>query len=234
MRAARAVWANDLRNIVRDRTVAVLLGVPLLLVAVLRFGVPLLERQVPGAADYRPAMLALFCAVSGLLPALMMSFIMLDERDQDLTTAFRVLPIAAWRFLAYRLVTVAVLGLLFALLVIRGSGLVSYSPPVVLLLGALCALGGPLGTLITVSMADNKIEGLTVFKGLFFLAAVPAASSALPGAWGRVLGVLPGYWTYRAFEIREGAGLAAVCAVSVVFHVAVTAAAARRFRRRAL
>ncbi|WP_432103578.1 hypothetical protein [Streptomyces sp. bgisy091] len=233
MSAAHAVWANDLRNIVRDRTVGVLLGVPLVLVAALRCGFPLLERQLPGVVEYRPALLALFCAVSGLLPALMMSFIMLDERDQDLATAFRVLPLAPGRFLTYRLVTVAVLGLLFALLVIAGSQLVSYSVPVVLLLASLCALGGPLGTLVTVSLAGNKIEGLTVFKGLFFLAAVPAVTNALPDGWSGVLGVLPGYWTYRSFDTGDTAGLAAVAAISAAFHLAVTALAARRFGQRA-
>ena len=54
MRAERALWANDFRHIVRDRTVSVLLFIPVILIGSLRFAVPLIERQFPIVGGYRP------------------------------------------------------------------------------------------------------------------------------------------------------------------------------------
>lgn len=232
MKAEKALWANDLRHIVRDRTVSVLLFVPLILIGSLRFAVPMIERQVPIVSDYRPLVLALFCMIAGMFPAFMMSLLMLDEKDQDLFAVFRVLPISPRRFLLDRLVLVAVLGFLDALAIVAGSGLVAYALPVLLCLAALCALMPAAATLLIVSLAGNKIEGLTVIKGLFPLILFPAAGLVVKSSWTILFAVFPAYWIYLAFAAPDGRTLALACTCAVALHVAVIAVFYRRFRRR--
>jgi fluoroquinolone transport system permease protein len=232
VKAVRALWANDLRNIVRDRTVSVLLPVPLIFAAFLRFGVPFLERHAPVAGGYRPVVLALFCMLAAMFPAFMMSFILLDEKDQDLFPVFRVLPISPRRFLLARLSLVAALAFVNALVILAGSGLVALSLPVQIGLASLCALIPPAATLLIVSVAGNKIEGLTLLKGLFPLILFPAVGAVVEAWWTKILAILPAYWVYLAFAAPDPAprALAATCAAAL--HLLVTALFYRRFRRR--
>lgn len=232
MKAERALWANDFRHIVRDRTVSVLLLVPLILVGALRFVVPVIEREAPIVAGYRPLVVALFCMIAGMFPAFMMSLLMLDEKDQDLFAVFRVLPISPRRFLLDRLALVAALGFGYSLLLVEGSQLVFYSLPALLCLSFLCALMPAAATLIIVSLAGNKIEGLTVIKGLFPLILFPAAGLVVEASWTIVFAVLPAYWIYLAFDASDTRTMALACTCAIALHVAVIAVFYRRFRRR--
>nr|MDT0662021.1 ABC transporter permease [Micromonospora sp. DSM 115978] len=231
MNAARAVWGNDLRNIVRDRTVGVLLVVPLIFLVLLRFGYPLAERQAPRVADHRTLMLAACCLIAGTFPAFMTSFIMLDEKDQGLFAAQRVLPVGPARLLGYRLFVVALLSLIYPLILILGSGLADRSLPTVLVLALLCALGSPVATLFVVATASNKIEGLTLFKGIFFVLVFAALGVAVPGWWTWLTALIPTYWIYVAFDADSTAGMLAAGGAAVAYHLVVLAVAYRRFRR---
>jgi len=234
MGVARTIWGNDLRNIVRDRTVGVLLAVPLMFLALLRFGFPEIESRLPGADEYRSLALAVFCLLVGAFPAFMTSFVMLDERDEGVFSALRVLPVSIHRILALRLAVVAGLSLIFPALLLAGSGLHQGGWERAVVLPLLCALSSPAATLLAVSLAGNKIEGLTLFKGFFFVLGLAAVAVAQPGWWSWPAGVIPTYWVYAAYDAHTAAGFGAATLVAVAYHVAVLALAWRRFGRRGL
>jgi fluoroquinolone transport system permease protein len=230
MSAARTIWANDLRNIVRDRTVGVLLVVPVIFLVLLRFGYPLAQRYVPQAGEYAHLVVAGFCLIAGTFPAFMTSFIMLDERDQGVFAALRVLPIALGRLLAYRLSVVTALSLIYPALRLAGTGLVDLPLWRQAVLVVLCAIGSPAATMLVVAVAGNKIEGLTLFKGLFFVLALAGAAVAQPGWWIWLVALLPMYWVYAAFDAVTTAGFLAAAAVALGYHLIVIAVAWRRLR----
>jgi hypothetical protein len=229
IKAAFAVWCNDLRSVVRDRTVGALLAVPVAFVLLLRIGVPILEDRVPAAAAYESVMVGLAVVIAGMIPAFMLAFLLLDERDQGLFPAFRVLPVAPGWLLAYRLAVITVLGYATSLLLILGTVLADVPAGVALVLAVPCALQGPAATLVAVALAKNKIEGLAVFKGLFFVLAL-GAPGALPidEPWVNTFGIIPAYWIFSAVARAE----TGVIVIAIVFHIAVMAAAYLVFRRR--
>lgn len=231
MTPAARVWGNDLRNLVRDRTVGALVVLPFVFLVLLRVGLPPLEGFVPALAGYRPFALALFCIIAGMVPAFMLAFLMLDEKDQDLFAVFRVLPLPRGAMASYRLAMVAALGFASSLLLVAGTGWAGRSPPALVALPALCALGAAVSLLVAVTLAANKIEGLALFKGLFFLAALALPGAATAEPWSPLFAVLPFYWTYRAFAAADPAALLAAAAVGAAFHLLVGALFHRRFRR---
>jgi fluoroquinolone transport system permease protein len=234
MSAATTVWANDLKNIVRDRTVGVLLFVPVIFLVLLRLGMPWLEDRLEAVDDHRLLILSLLCAMAGLFPAFMVSFIMLDERDQGLFAAFRVLPVATGRLLGYRIVSVGALGLVYPALLIPASGLGSYGLLEVTGLSLLCAAGGPAALLVAVSVAQNKIECLTAFKVLFLVTALGAAGVVTDfQGWGRLAAALPPYWVFTAFDAPDAAALLADMGAALTLYACVIALFYRRFRRSA-
>lgn len=232
MNAARTIWANDLRNIVRDRTVGVLLVVPLIFLILLRFGYPVAERLVPEAGEYVTLVVAAFCLIAGTFPAFMSAFIMLDERDQGVLAALRILPVAPGRLLAYRLAVVTALSLLYPVLLLTGTGLVDQPWWRFPVLAVLCAVGSPAAALLVVALAGNKIEGLTLFKGWFFILALTGVGVAQPGWWSWPIAALPTYWVYAAFGAAGTQRFLLVSVVALAFHAVVIAVAWRRFRRR--
>ncbi|WP_338886250.1 hypothetical protein [Rhodococcus sovatensis] len=232
MNATKIIWSNDFRTIIRDRTAAGLLLVPLIFLVILRFGIPVLQRQWPELSAYTTVLLALFCVIAGMFPAFVMASIMIDERDQGLVSAFKVLPLSAARFLWSRVAMATVLGLLYSLLLVLGAGVGSYGLIRALMLSMLCAAGGVAALLAAVSIARNKIECLTTFKALFVLAAM-GATGALGSfeGWNRVPAVLPTYWVFAAFDATDSSGFVATAALAALLYALVIAIVFRLFRR---
>ena len=226
--ALRMVLRTDARNAVRDRTIGAFAVVPFIFVALLRVGYPLLEDELPAAADHRAILLSVFCVIAATFPAFMLSTIALDEKDQHLTDVMRVLPVPPQRSLALRAAVAAALGFVSAAVVLFGSGLAEQSPAAGLVRCALCGLTGPAALLAAVSLAANKIEGLALFKGIFLVAAVACGAGAAQSAWRHVLAVVPVYWTARAFEATDALTLAWTAVVSVLAHAALVAIVVRR------
>jgi fluoroquinolone transport system permease protein len=233
--AATTVWANDLRNIVRDRTVGVLLVVPAIFLVLLRFGVPWLEDRWTVVGGHRVLILAVLSAMAGMFPAFMVSFIMLDERDQGLFAAFRILPVATGRLLGYRVAGVAALGLIYPALLIPGSGLGSYGFLETAVLSFLCAVGGPAALMVAVALAKNKIECLAAYKLLFLVTALGAVGVlGDQHGWSRPSAALPSYWVFMAFDAPGARGLMTDMAAALGLYACVLAVFYRRFRRSAL
>lgn len=232
MRTARVVWGNDLRNIVRDRTVGVLLGVPLVFLVLLRLGWPVAEGQLAEAGDYQSVVLGVFCLIAGTFPAFMTAFIMLDERDEGVLTALRVLPLSFRRLLTYRLVVVAALSLLYPVALLLGTGLHEGGWARGAALALLCSAGSTTAALAVVSLARNKIEGLTLFKGLFFVYGLAGVAVAFPGGWAWTAAVFPPYWTFTVYEAATTGIFLARLAVAVAFHGLLMALAWRVVQKR--
>ena len=234
MSTAQIIWGNDFRNIVRDRTINVLLFVPLIFLVLLRYGIPLIESELPSAAGYRPLALGLFCMISGMFPAFMQSFLMLDEKEQKLFAAFQVLPVSIGKFFGLRLALVGALSFCYPLLLLAASGLVDYSPLALLIIPLLCALRSIATGLVTLCVAENKIEGLAVFKALFLVVAVAMVGFISSDSWVVALKVLPSYWIFAAFVATDTPTLLESAAIAGGLHLLVAVVFYRRFFTRVL
>ncbi|MDP3911396.1 MAG: hypothetical protein Q8Q14_13495 [Gemmatimonadales bacterium] len=233
MSALAALWANDLRSVIRDRTVSVLVLVPFLFAAALHFGLPLAEAEAPFLAPYRDLTVGLFCLLASAFPGFMLAFLLLDERDEGLFAVFRVLPISPRRYILVRLALASGLSFLYPFLILAATGgLSARSWPVVLLLAALCSLLAPLTVLLVVVLAANKIVGMAVIKALFPLLILPIAGLVIETAWAWWFGLLPSYWVYRAFTANDSVELALSAGIGALFHLALIAILLRRFRDR--
>ncbi|MFC5291227.1 hypothetical protein ACFPM7_29605 [Actinokineospora guangxiensis] len=231
MGAKTTLLRNDVRNALRDRTIGALFFVPLIFLVLLRFGFPLLREHVPAVADHGDVALSLFCGIAATFPAFMMAFLMLDERDQNVTTVMRVLPVRWSSLIASRAVAVTAVGAINCTVLVFGSGLNPHPVPQALLLALLCALVAPTALLIAVSLASTKIEGLTLFKGLFFVLFLAAAAQAVDSGWRYVLAVVPPFWTYSAVTSSSALPFLLVVGISLAVHAIVLALAASRVAR---
>ncbi|XYH98680.1 hypothetical protein ACMHYB_02650 [Sorangium sp. So ce1128] len=225
--------ANDVKNVFRDKALFGMLVAPVVLVLLLRFGLPALGARFPPVAGYYRVITAFACTLMASFPAFMASFIMLDEKDEGLMRVMRVMPVSSFLFVAYRVALVAVLAVFSAAAAVLVPGLIELNLAVGLVVPLLFGLSAPMTTLLVVSFAKNKIEGVTVLKVLNLALMIPLAGFFTDSPLRYLLGVIPIYWVDLA--LNEGAftaPFAVYCVVALVAQLAVLATSYRLFVRR--
>jgi fluoroquinolone transport system permease protein len=177
-----ALSLTDCRNIFREQILYIMfVGAPVAQFLIARFLLPWVGEQFPAVVPYFPliVMLMIVQVVSSI--GFVGASILLDERDEDVLTAIRVMPVSATYFLTYRLLFTVLVSLAYALAMIRFTGLVFVPWPEAVAAAFLFACLGPVVLLVLAVFSTNKVEGLAVFKGLSLVLLLPAASFFISG-----------------------------------------------------
>lgn len=190
-----------MRNAGRDPTLLVMLFVPVLMILVTRFGVPPLAEAWPVVVDYYPIIVVFFCVITAMMPAYIVSFMLLDEKDQGVLTAYRIMPITPEGFFGMRMLFMFVFDLTGSFLLLQMNGLVAVPVFKSIIVSVVCAACSPFFVFLTVSVAKNKIEGATIMKVLNVLLMLPLISLFVDSPLTYILGVIPFYWIYEGFEV---------------------------------
>lgn len=194
-----ALTINDFRNIMRDNILKYFfLAVPLLFILLLTVVVPLLTEQFPVISDYNDIIVSCFSIEFPMIIGFVVSFIMLDEKDERVFIALRIMPVTLFQFLFYRLFFSVFFTFLFVFLMLFFNNLYSISIGYIILNSFLFALLTPLVILTEVTFASNKVTGFAVFKGLNFILMIPVASFFIPSQWSLITGIFPTYWSIHS------------------------------------
>lgn len=191
---------GDLRQIFRDKTLTVFLFAPLILIVFVRLFVPYITEQFPIIQQFHPIIMMFAGIQTAIMFGFIISFIILDEKDENVLQVIRVLPISPFYFVLYRLLFATTFSTLGAFLMINLSG-IAY-PGVVnsILLSILYGLTAPFITLIIATFAKNKVEGMAFFKGIDLLLLLPLLSFFMVGNVKYIFSVIPAFWTYQLYN----------------------------------
>ena len=224
---------NDLKLIFRDPVLYVMFFVPLIFIALLRFGLPPLIQVLPVLDSFRMVILASICLVTTMFPAFIMTFILLDEKDLDVMAALRVLPVSPTMFILYRLLFIFLFSFFFILLILVLSNLTEWRPGRMLAISLPLAMVSPASCLIITAFASNKIVGTTWMKGLNFLFMIPVLTYLFHGTWEYILGILPYYWIFKIFDPGfQSLSWSVNYAIGCFYLFLITTIAVRQFRKR--
>ena len=224
---------NDLRQIFRDPVLYVMCSIPFLFIALLRFGLPPLVEVLPVLESYRLVILASICLVTTMFPAFIFAFIILDEKDLDIMSAIRVLPVSSSGFIVYRLLFIFVFSFLFNMLILVLSNGTAWMPGRMLAISLPLAMVSPASCLFITAFASNKIVGTTWMKGLNFLFMIPVLTYIFRGNWEYMLGILPFYWIFKMFDPGfQVLPWTINYAIGCLYLLLLTAMAIRQFRKR--
>lgn len=190
---------NDLRNIMRDSILRYfLLIVPLLFIVILIWLVPYLIKLFPVISDYKDVIVSILLLELPMIIGFIISFMMLDEKDERVFTALRVMPVSLFQFLVYRLFFAVFFSFFFVFLMLYFNNLFEISMINILLNSLLFALITPIVVLLEVTFATNKVTGFTLFKGLNFILMIPVAGFFIHSDWKFLLGIIPSYWPMQS------------------------------------
>lgn len=190
----------DLQQIFRDKTLTSFLFAPIILILAVRYGVPWLGDIFPVLKDYYHLIVMFASIQTAIMFGFIISFIILDEKDENVIQVIRILPIAPASFVFYRLAFATFFSTLGALVMINLNGIINVSVTNSVLLSIQYGLTAPFIALIVGTYANNKIEGMAFFKGIDLFLIIPILYFFLQGWVKHIFAFIPAYWTFRLFE----------------------------------
>jgi fluoroquinolone transport system permease protein len=100
-------------------------------------------------------------------------------------------------------------------------------------IGLVAALGAPIFALILGALAENKVQGFAIMKGLGIFFLGPFVAWFVPEPWQYLLGVFPTYWPVKSFWLLldDGPWLA-VALIGMLYSAVWIGLLLRRFETR--
>lgn len=233
-----ALGRNDLRGVLRDPLLIMVLMSPLLYVLMVRLPVPVLTDHLASSyhfdlGPYYPLIVTSFPVLGTmLLLGCIGGLMLLEEKDSATLDALRATPLPLAGFAAYRCATLIALSGVYVTVATLITGLVPATViPVVLALGPLTGLLAIVIALTMAGLASNKVEGLALIRVLgFVLFLLPVGAFLVASTWEPLFWLLPSYWPSKALWVAWNGGVAwPFLLVALIYNALLAAAMGRLF-----
>mgnify|MGYP000476910454 CR=1 FL=1 len=209
MSAARALLALDLKGITRDAVLITNIGASI--VGTLIITIIGIYKADTNWADWFPAMVAMSLITNPPAYGVLFAFLMVDEKDTGVRSALAVTPIAKHTTILTRStlsVGIMLVWPMISVAIMNSSWQALHIPPLHLfMVVASVALFAPIVTLSVAALASNKVEALSIFKGISFvsLAALALYFVDPNAAYRPAFLLIPASWAIHAFDaFRQG------------------------------
>lgn len=196
--------AGDVRNIARDAMLLLILSAPILILAVLRFGIPpateLLNTQFGfDLSPYYPLIFIFFCGLVPMMFGMLIGLVFLDEQDEDIIQFIAVTPLQRGGYLRQKFGLPSLAAFLYLLLFYPLSGLSDGDPIRFIPLAALLGTEVPLCGMFLAGFASNKVEGLALAKAMGIYIVAPIVGYFVHSPLQYVAGISPIFWISEAY-----------------------------------
>lgn len=196
-----ALSLNDFRSTFRDPIFKGLLIFPFVAFAIVRWLMPVLEQRYPVIVPYKEVILMWACMQSATMFGMIYAFLFLEEKEENVWQAIRVLPISGLTLVASRLLIGLTISTLVNFTLIHWGRIITLPLYQELLLSLQYSLCAPLLALMLGAFANNRIEGLAQMKIASLLLNLPALIYFLPQKFLHLLALIPTYWSFRSLEM---------------------------------
>jgi len=197
----RKLLLNDIRNIIRDRLLLyTAFLIPLIIIIFTRLVIPWLSENVVPLQQYYSLLFMLIVITIPMMFGFVIGFLIMDERDENLLTVLRVMPISRNTYLIYRMLFVSILSLIYILLFPLLTGLIDIGFIDYLPIGVLLAFLTPVLGLVANIVATNKVQAFAVFKTLGGVFYIPLFAFFINNDLKYILGIIPNFWTFMALD----------------------------------
>ena len=212
-------YKYDIKIMIREPIMLLFAFLPLFLMLLFRFGLPpaaniLMEKTGFDLSLYNLYIFAMIIAVTPYMSGALAGFLMLDEKDGNVLDLVLVTPGGFGGYLFSRMLIPMVLSLIYlvpAFILFKGY---YQNPWIIPGIGILAVMDGAIIALLLFSIAANKVQGLTVAKGLGVL-MLPMFFDLFGNKFLDLIGYLtPYFWVYA--YIRDGKFH--VLAIGIIIH----------------
>ena len=204
----RALGPIDVKSVARDSMLRWLIGTPIVLALVFRWGVPVLdgwlgERYAFDLTPYYPLLTSFLVLMIPTLMGSVVGFLLLDQRDDRTLTALQVTPLTVQGYLAYRIAVPMAVSVPVMMASIAIADLVEMGVVAAFAAAVQAAPTAPLYALFVAAFAANKVQGFALLKGAGVLAWPPVFAWFIASPWQVAIGLDPLYWPLKVFWMLE-------------------------------
>lgn len=192
-------FKNDIKQIMRDPIMAIMMVAPLFLIVVFKlliaFLIPFIFTQFGfDVTPYSQYVLAFVLLISSGMLGIVTGFMMMDERDGNIAELMSVTPLGRSGYLINRLSFASFLSFVYCIASCYALNVAELPLMTVLFLSLLSAIYSSIIGLLIFSGADDKVKGLTFAKALNSLVLF-AFTDLFMLRWLTVLSwFFPPYW----------------------------------------
>ena len=233
----RALGPIDVKSVRRDSMLRWLVGLPIALALLTRWGVPIVtswlaERYAFDLRPYYPLVMSLLLLMVPMLVGCVVGFLLLDQRDDRTLTALQVTPLTIGGYLLCRTAVPMVLSVAMMMVSIALAGLVTMRVIPALLAALQAAPLAPLYALFVGAFAANKVQGFALMKATGVLAWAPLLAYFVTSGWQVAFGIDPLYWPVKVFWMLEAGepGTWVYYLVGLAYQSALVMLLLRRFK----
>ena len=212
----------ELKGILRDPITLMMLGFPVMLLALSCFVFPRVIAGLPPMEAYAARTVSLLMvlfisAFGGIMAGSMAVFQLLDHKDEHTLHTIAATPLGLSGYLLFKMAYVLLLSVLSVFLVLQGTKWLAadayvlmgerlldrLSTPQILVYSLSSGLLAPVLALLLGGMAKNKVEGFAWIKGSGLLAFIPMllVLPAFQGARQYILGIFPNFWSAKGLAV---------------------------------
>ncbi len=238
LRTIRALGPIDLRQLRRDAMLPWILGLPVLVALLFRFGLPAVTPPIEqrfgfALTDYQTLMASFVVMMMPIICGTVIGFLLLDEKDDRTLIALRVTPLTPGAYLAYRALVPMILSIATTPLTLALSGLEQLPLHLTLLAALGAAPLAPCYALFVGAMAANKVQGFAIVKAAGIINWPPVVAYFVRDEWQWWFGLCPTYWQPKLYwSLAEGSLLAVpVALIGLLYLLALSWWFLRRLQR---
>jgi hypothetical protein len=195
------VLKTDTQNILRDKSLVLMLIIPFIFIPLIRIGGEVLLEYYPAIFEYIPMGVMLLAAMVAVFPAFVMGFVMMDEKDGGLNQVLRILPFNLNKLIGLRVLSMLAVGFFNSMLLLSFNGFVFFGWLEMMMLSINVALFAPISAFLMLCISANKIEAAAVLKGISFITFIAFLQFFIPNGYKYFLAPIPAFWAYRSFEV---------------------------------
>lgn len=197
---------------------------PIIMGALIKFGIPFLERITEFSLQgYYPIFDLLLSIMAPVLLCFAFAMITLEEIDDKVSRYFSITPLGKAGYLFTRLVVPAIISAVIAFIVLLLFSLEKLSIGMTICLALLGSVQAIIVSLMIITLSGNKLEGMAVTK----LSALTLLGIPVPffvkGIFQYVVGFLPSFWVGKAIQNNGYINLLiALLVASIWFYVLIS------------
>lgn len=192
---------NDLKLIFRDKSLIIIFIVPIAMILICRFEIIKLPEIVPEITNYYWLIITCFAMISTITPSYFFSFILLDEKDENIDLVFRILPVSANFIIKIRIAISMLLGFIFSVIILSLNGLIHLSIFQVIINSLLFSMLPPISTFAITAFSKNKIEAALLYKAMNIIVFIPVIAFFINDNFKYIFGVIPFLWIFETIRL---------------------------------
>lgn len=241
MKRMTSLALGDFKNITRDPILLLLLLSPFLLIVSIQFGLPWVEELTLSQFSFDLSIHHLFIKsfillLTPLVIGVIVGFMLLEDRDEGVLIYYAVTPLTLVGYLIFKLASPVIISFIASFIIIAYLGASELNLFQMVPVIFMAALGALMITLIMVTFANNKVEGLAITKVTNLFLIAPIVGYIIESKWQLLLGISPPYWVSKAFMagVEGSDNYLYYLAAGFIFHLVCIVVLLKRFNQKVL